>query len=173
MTLFHTIFDQFYPLIRFLYERVQGNQWYDHIVDDIWLGGALSYKRDYQFLLDNDIGAVIDIRQEREDDLNFYERHNVNHLKIKVADLYPPTPEQITTAFNFINDNRANGRKVYIHCAKGRGRSATLIAGYLMAKHQMSFTEAHDFMVSRRKLVNLEKRHGDVLNQWIKTISPT
>lgn len=173
MTLFHSIFDQFYPLIRFIYERVLGNRWYDHIIDQVWLGGALSYPRDYQFLLDNNIAAVIDIRQEREDDLDFYAKHDINHLKIRVADLYPPNETQISDAMAFIDDQIAQDRAVYIHCAKGRGRSATLVAAYIMAKHGMSFEEARSFMVNKRKLVKLERRHGETLNAWIASSGQT
>lgn len=169
MTLFHRIYDLFYPLIRFIYERVQGNRWYDHIIDKMWLGGALSYTRDYQFLLDNQIGAVIDIRQERQDNLDFYAKHDISHIKIPVADLYPPKKEQISEAMAFIDKQIEENRAIYIHCAKGRSRSATLVAAYLMEKHNMSFEEARAFMVKRRKLVKLEKRHGEVLNTWLES----
>jgi len=66
MNPFHWLFDKFYPIIRFLYERIQGNRWFDRIAPQLWLGGAPTYARDYQFLLDNDINAVLDMRLERE-----------------------------------------------------------------------------------------------------------
>ena len=60
-----------------------------------------------------------------------------------------------------------DGRRVYVHRAKGRGRSATLVAGWLMKYQNMSFEEARDFMVSKRKLVKLEPRHGVSLKAWL------
>ena len=167
MSLFHTIFDQFYPLIRFVYERLQGHRWYDPILPNLWLGGAPTYKRDYEFLLEHSMGAVIDIRNEREDDLTLYRRHDINHVKLRVPDIAAPSVDIIEQGVNFIRSNIEDGRIVYVHCAKGRGRSATLVAGYLMKYEGMSFHEARQFMEGKRPLVKLEARHEKVLVEWL------
>lgn len=172
MSLFHYIFDKFYPLIRFIYERVQGHQWYDPILPHVWLGGAPTYKRDYEFLLAQGIGAVVDIRNEREDDLALYAKHRINHIKLRVPDIAAPSSEIIERGVNFMRENVEDGRKVYVHCAKGRGRSATLVAGYLMKYEGMSFDEAREFMVTHRPLVKLEARHEKVLGEWLASSPP-
>ncbi len=167
MGLFHTIFDKFYPLIRFVYERVQRHRWYDPILPNLWLGGAPTYKRDYEFLLAEKMGAVIDIRNEREDDLALYQEHDIRHLKLRVPDIAAPAAEIVEEGVNFIREQIDDGRIVYVHCAKGRGRSATLVAGYLMKYKGMSFEEARRFMKEKRPLVKLEARHEAVLNHWL------
>lgn len=168
MSLFHYFFDKIYPIIRFIYERVQGNRWYDKITDQVWLGGAPTYARDYEYLIENQIGAVIDIRNERSDDLDLFRKHDIRHLKLKVPDIHVPSADVITAGVDFIQSQVEDGRNVFVHCAKGRGRSATLIAGWLMKHRGMTFDEARDFLVEKRKLVKLEPRHGEGLRRWLR-----
>ena len=52
--------------------------------------GAPTYARDYQFLLDNDINAVLDMRLEREGDRAFYDRHGINYRRLEVLDATVP-----------------------------------------------------------------------------------
>lgn len=167
MTLFHTLFDKLYPLIRFVYERIQGHRWFDRITPQLWLGGAPTYRRDYQFLLDNGISAVVNIRAERSDDLAFYDRHGITHLRLHVPDVSAPSAEVVEEAANWIDAQVADGRTVLVHCAKGRGRSATLLAGYLMRSEGITFAEARRRLEEKRPLTKLESRHQRVLDGWL------
>ena len=61
------------------------------------------------------------------------------------------------------------GRTVLVHCAKGRGRSATVLAAYLMKTEGMTFDAVRDLLHSKRSLVKLEDRHRRVLESWATT----
>jgi len=167
MTLFHYLFDKLFPIIRFVYEKVMGHRWFDEITPQLWLGGAPHYERDYTYIEQAGITAVVNIRAEREDDTARYERQGIAHQQLKVLDIMTPPPEILDEGAAFIHQHVQDGGKVLVHCAKGRGRSATLLAAYLMRHENMSFAQARELMKRKRPLTKLESRHQRALESWL------
>ncbi len=86
---------------------------------------------DLAFLQDQGIGAVLTLTETpiAEAPLSrfpFATKH------IPIADMTPPTPEQIRVALAFIDEQRAEGRAVAVHCLVGQGRTGTILAAYLI-----------------------------------------
>lgn len=165
--LFHRGFDQLYPAIRFTYERVLGHVWFSQVTPELWLGGAPTYGRDFDELLRIGITAVVDMRAERDAEPAFFQEHDIAHRQYRVPDVTVPDEDVLTDAVDWIGAQIADGRTVLIHCAKGRGRSATVLAAYLMATEGMTFDQVDSLLTSKRRLVKLQDRHRAVLESWI------
>ena len=84
LSLFHRAFDKLYPLIRFYYEKIMGHVWFSQITPQLWLGGAPTYHRDYEYLVQKEITAVVNVRAEREDEIEFYDSHDITHIQFKI-----------------------------------------------------------------------------------------
>jgi protein-tyrosine phosphatase len=169
LSLFHRTFDKAYPLIRFVYERLFQHPWFTEVQAGLWLGGAPTYWRDYQFIIDHGITAVLNIRAEREDDIEFYQHHGIEHIQFKVPDVAVPDESTISEAVEWIALQRDADRTVLVHCAKGRGRSAALVAAYLMREEGMSYEEAKALLDAKRPLTKLETKHERVLERWLNS----
>ncbi|KAL0414596.1 UNVERIFIED_CONTAM: Dual specificity protein phosphatase 1 [Sesamum radiatum] len=56
--------------------------------------------------------------------------------------------------FAFIDEARARGGGVLVHCFAGRSRSVTVVIGYLMFKNGMSFAEALEYVKTKRPVAS-------------------
>lgn len=169
----HWLFDKFYPAIRFTYEQIQGNRWFDEIAPSLWVGGAPTYERDRQFLLDNGITAVLDMRAERTGPVEFYEAHDIRYHRVPVLDVMVPEEAQLAEAVQWVEEQMDDGRTVLVHCAKGRGRSAIVVAATLMDRQNLTFDEARALMEAKRPLTKLESRHQQRIAEWLSAKEPT
>jgi protein-tyrosine phosphatase len=56
-------------------------------------------------------------------------------------------------AFDFINEAINNKGKVYVHCAMGISRSASVVIGYLMYVNKLTYDDAFEFVYNKRKQI--------------------
>src|SRR5690606_20472428 len=90
------------------------------------------------------------------------------YLQLKVYDILIPPPEILDEGVAFIHKHVEADKTVLVHCAKGRGRSVTLLAAYLMRYEGMSFDEVDKLLTEKRPLSNLQARHRQALDSWMQ-----
>ena len=62
--------------------------------------------------------------------------------------------EDVLKYFVETNEFIEKSEKIYIHCAAGISRSSTITIAYLMMKENFTFSQASEFVRSKRKIVN-------------------
>jgi atypical dual specificity phosphatase len=60
------------------------------------------------------------------------ERHELIGLHLPVDDFHAPTTMQMLEALAFLDESRAGGTPVAVHCLAGQGRTGTVLAAYLI-----------------------------------------
>ena len=88
---------------------------------------------DLKWLRDKKIDLLVTLTEEP------LPRHWINEaglmcLHLPIYDMYPPTLEQIQKCNEAIEEAKRTGMGVAIHCAAGRGRTGTMLAGYLVSQ---------------------------------------
>jgi len=105
------------------------------------------------------ISAVLDVTAEFSS-LNWVAfQDDIDYLNIPILDHSVPSDTQIHRALNWIHTHRKTGRSVVVHCALGRGRSAFMVAAYLLSQNpQSSPSDIMDKIREIRQTVRLNKR---------------
>lgn len=135
------------------------------IDDDLYLACRL-FGSDIETLQGNNVRAILDVTAEFDGlDWSAYQS-DCTYLNVPVLDHTSPTPEQLHTAINWIDQQVSSGRKVVVHCALGRGRSVLIVAAYLLAKDTtLSVKDALNKIKSVRDTARLNKRQLASLTQ--------
>lgn len=63
-----------------------------------------------------------------------YKILGMDELYLPTVDHFEPTVEDLERAVKFIRKHEAEGKKVYVHCRAGHGRSAAVVLAWLMTK---------------------------------------
>jgi len=80
-------------------------------------------------------GAPVRPRHSPQGPSNASESHLVT-LHLPIRDFTVPTPDQLTTAVAWIDQQLEAGRPSLVHCGGGRGRTGTILAAWLIAHGQ-------------------------------------
>ena len=82
---------------------------------------------------------------------NHYEKYEFVHKSIEVEDAYDTNLIKHFKECLLFMDGYD---KVFVHCAAGMSRSATVVIAYLMWKRKMSLSDAIDFVKKKRPIIS-------------------
>jgi protein-tyrosine phosphatase len=119
-------------MFRQIWERLRPPKPLVWITPELALGPALSTDR-FRRLTKAGVGSVLDVRSETSDDEAALARNGLHFFRIAVDDHEAPSQEQLVAATDWTLAEIAAGRKVYVHCRSGIGRSPCVACAVLMA----------------------------------------
>ncbi|OVA13468.1 Dual specificity phosphatase [Macleaya cordata] len=150
----------FYPTLMYNVARNKIEpefHWWDEI-DPFILLGAVPFASHVPCLKELGVHGVVTLNEAYETlvPTSLYHAHGIDHLIIPTRDyLYAPPYENICKAVHFIHKNASSGKKTYVHCKAGRGRSTTIVLCYLVQYKLMTPDAAYEHVKSIRPRVNL------------------
>lgn len=85
-------------------------------------------------------------------DVHFPDKFTYKVLKIDDFQ-FQDIKQHLPTVYTFIHEARTSGGKVFVHCAAGVSRSASMVISYLMKLNGWTFQEAFDFVKQIRNVI--------------------
>ena len=151
------------PLQRYWRVKICGHSWFNEIRPSLYIGGALTRSEDYRWMENEGITAVLNMTSEWNDEEEYFTRNNIEYLKIPVNDLSSPSVIQILYGVEYLKTHTKLGEKTLVHCAKGRGRSATVACAFLMQDLKIDFDEANTILKTNHSLVSIMAHQKEIL----------
>ena len=143
---------------------------FDEIIPNLYLGCQLGIL-DYPQFTAQKIKSTLDLTCEFSE-VGFI-RYNKNYLCIPLIDTKAPTLYQLNEAVTWIMTQLEEGA-VFVHCALGHGRSATVIAALLLKRGIVNDPkQAIEFIKTKRAKVNLHPKQLNVLMQFAQSCIST
>jgi len=146
------------------FARLRGDDTWNVVEPGVLLGARPQSGEVTALLDDACVGAVVDLTCELVDPARL--RKRTQYLCLPVLDGTPPTSEQLTAGVDFIEQHRGD-KAVYVHCAVGRGRSATLLVAWsLRVGLATTIDEAEKRLQQARPSVRLHPTQKAGLQRW-------
>jgi len=123
---------------------------WNEVTPGVMFGRKVTKKEAAALVKDGDL-AVIDLTAEANAPASF--REHAHYHNLPLLDLVPLMPEHIAAALHLIREERASGRRVFLHCQLGLQRSALIAAHWLVDRGA-----AADLEQAKAKLRTLEPR---------------
>jgi diacylglycerol kinase family enzyme/protein-tyrosine phosphatase len=136
--------------------------------DKLFIGDRVT-PSDAPVLIEKQINAVLDVTAEFES-LNWAASlENITYLNIPVLDHAIPTEEDLLRAVIWIKNQQVHNGSVLVNCALGRGRSALVVAAFLLSRTKNNdVPDVLEDLKALRKTIRLNKRQRKLLMKVVE-----
>jgi atypical dual specificity phosphatase len=113
------------------------------------------------------VGAVLSITEVHERETQWgadpvqkgdWQGRSIEHLELVSPDLEPVETAIFIEAVDYLDRLVSAGKRVFVHCNGGRGRSASIVIAYLVKHQHFSAREAIGFVQAHRPQCMLSQR---------------
>jgi len=134
----------------------------DEVAPNLLLGRRLTHRESEQWL-DRGVVAVLDLTCEFSETSPFRER--THYRCLPVLDTKVPTRDELDETLVWLKEQTDQG-VVFVHCALGHGRSAMVVATYLLHTNEVASVEdAIRRLTEVRPKIGLSPSQIDLLHQ--------
>jgi|UniRef100_A0A6C0BM61 atypical dual specificity phosphatase len=129
---------------KYLYHELYGSEWWNSIDDVVVLGGIPLHNLGHlQAFKQQHIGAIVSALEDFETQKTFYFHpvsrdewiaQGIEYLHVPTEDTRGLQLSDLIEAVEFLYDHARRKIKIYVHCKAGKGRSASIVLGYLLLK---------------------------------------
>lgn len=158
---------------------------FNQIIPGIYLGAMpsrMSFFRssNWDRLRELNIGAILSIndiweKKPRGPSIPYAARdckqYGIAYMAITSPDHQPLNVLKMDRCANFIHDQMNAGKKVYVHCRAGRGRSAMAVAAYLIKYRNYTVEQAENLIKARRRSATIRKKTA-ALHKYAEFLRP-
>ena len=143
-----------------------GGAWRTWVGPRLLLGGFLA-PHDVPALVREGVGAVVNVTRELIEPRAAIAAAGLDYLQIPCWDGRVPTLAEAARGVRFIAGHVGAGRKIYVHCASGAGRSVVLLLCYLATHEGADVAEALAAMQKMRPRVSLSRVQRAFVDEYV------
>lgn len=158
----------FYPTLGWnmlLGRWLKVRNWWDQ-VDPHVIVGAFPFARDVPRMAQDGVGAVVNTCEEYEGPVEQYQKYDIKQFRIPTVDFTHPSYKDVQRAVDFMIEQIADERVVYVHCKAGRARSATVVLCWLIQTTGMTAAEGQRLLLECRPHVNPRLPQREVVQKF-------
>lgn len=125
----------FWPTLPITFvRRLWVGSWTTVIDDTVIMGGAPFGFLGWPERLQKEFGVsgVVNMCEEYNGPVQQFQALGMNYLQLPTFDHFIPSVEFLERAVGFLKKHREEGKKVYVHCRAGHGRSAAAVYAWML-----------------------------------------